>query len=139
SGATGPRGRTVLGGASGAGRPYGELAAAVEASESMEAAIRLIEGQNDALEERRRAGVVCGSAAAGPASAASPAAARGGGVGMRPISEDGDGGFLSFWNRAGDDEKTGQEGGPGARKDKKKKSKKKRRDREEGSVLTSFF
>lgn len=128
----------LLGGASGGGRPYGELAAAVEASESMEAAIRLIEGQNDALEERRRAGVVCSSAAAEP-SAAAAAAARGGRVGMRPISEDGDGGFLSFWNRAGDDEKAGQEGGPGARKDKKKKSKKKRRDREEGSVLTSFF
>lgn len=131
----------LLGGSSGGtsasgGRSYGELTAAVEASESMEAAIQLIESQNDALEERRRAGVVSSTAAE-----SSPAtiAAKGGRIGMRPISEEGDGGFLSFWNRAGDDEKTGQEVGAGARKDKKKKSKKKRRDREEGSVLTSFF
>ena len=133
----------LLGGSSGGtsasgGRSYGELTAAVEASESMEAAIQLIESQNDALEERRRAGVVS-STAAESSPATVTVAAKGGRIGMRPISEEGDGGFLSFWNRAGDDEKTGQEVGAGARKDKKKKSKKKRRDREEGSVLTSFF
>ena len=133
----------LLGGSSGGavaggGRSYGELTAAVEASESMEAAIQLIESQNDALEERRRAGVVS-STAAESSSANVPVASKGGRVGMRPISEDGDGGFLSFWNRAGDDEKTGREEGAGERKEKKKKSKKKRRDREDGSVLTSFF
>ena len=39
-------------------RSLDELTAAVEASETTEAAIALIEGQNDAMEERRRMGVV---------------------------------------------------------------------------------
>eukprot|EP00984_Skeletonema_dohrnii_P038255 scaffold41276_cov222-Skeletonema_dohrnii-CCMP3373.AAC.1 len=46
-------------------RNFGELTAAVEASENMEDAIRLIEGQNDALEERRRMGVVAASQSLG--------------------------------------------------------------------------
>ena len=59
--AVGPFGR---GWKSGGVRNFGELTAAVEASESMEDAITMIESQNDAMEERRRMGVVASQAAA---------------------------------------------------------------------------
>ena len=52
-------------------RNFGELTAAVEASESMEQAIQLIESQNDAMEERRRMGVVTAAAASNTAAASS--------------------------------------------------------------------
>lgn len=150
-------------GGSGAGaldgvRNFGELTAAVEASESMEAALRLIEGQNDAMEERRRMGVVAAAtaAAAGPnlngggvGGGATPSAPRRRGLGMgglSPIADDREGGFLSFWNASrrdddDDEEEDGVDGGVAkAKKDeKKKKSKRKSRKRDEGSVLTSFF
>ena len=39
-------------------RNFGELTAVVEPSNNMEEAIRLIESQNDVMEEQRRMGVV---------------------------------------------------------------------------------
>mmetsp|Transcript_13917 Transcript_13917/g.21603 ORF Transcript_13917/g.21603 Transcript_13917/m.21603 type:complete len:745 (-) Transcript_13917:98-2332(-) len=132
-------------------RNFGELTAAVEASENMEDAIRLIEGQNDALEERRRMGVVAasqslggGAAAAAPAPAPAPQA-RKGSIGLRAITEDDndEGGFLSFWNGAGrttnDDEEDDNDNDGIAKREKKKKSKRKKKRDDEGSVFTSFF
>lgn len=126
-------------------RNFGELTAAVEASESMEDAIRLIEGQNDAMEERRRMGVVAASQSFGGGGSGAPAApiARKGSSGLRAISEDEDdkeGGFLSFWNGAGrtnDDEEDDDD--VIAKREKKKKSKRKKKRDDEGSVFTSFF
>jgi len=104
---------------------FGELTAAMEASENMEDAIRLIESQNDAMEERRRMGVVAGAAVTASSSAAPPtlselassgaatslaSSSKRGGEGGRqhhPIwgttkglgnDNDREGGFLSFWN-----------------------------------------
>jgi len=130
-------------------RNFGELTAAVEASENMEDAIRLIEGQNDALEERRRMGVVAASQSLGVGAtntAAAPAPqARKGSIGLRAITEDDndEGGFLSFWNGAGrtnnDDEEDDNENDEIAKREKKKKSKRKKKRDDEGSVFTSFF
>jgi len=130
-------------------RNFGELTAAVEASENMEDAIRLIEGQNDALEERRRMGVVAASQSLGGGGAAAAPApapqARKGSIGFRAISEDDndEGGFLSFWNGAGrttnDDEEDDNENDEIAKREKKKKSKRKKKRDDEGSVFTSFF
>mmetsp|Transcript_20384 Transcript_20384/g.40653 ORF Transcript_20384/g.40653 Transcript_20384/m.40653 type:complete len:743 (-) Transcript_20384:46-2274(-) len=131
-------------------RNFGELTAAVEASENMEDAIRLIEGQNDALEERRRMGVVAASQSLGGGAtntAAAPAPqARKGSIGLRAISEDDndEGGFLSFWNGAGrtnndDEEEDDNENDEIAKREKKKKSKRKKKRDDEGSVFTSFF
>lgn len=130
-------------------RNFGELTAAVEASENMEDAIRLIEGQNDALEERRRMGVVAASqshAGVGATNAAAPAPqARKGSIGLRAITEDDndEGGFLSFWNGAGrttnDDEEDDNDNDGIAKREKKKKSKRKKKRDDEGSVFTSFF
>eukprot|EP00986_Skeletonema_menzelii_P002957 scaffold855_cov140-Skeletonema_menzelii.AAC.18 len=126
-------------------RNFGELTAAVEASESMEDAIRLIEGQNDAMGERRGMGVVAASQSFGGGGSGAPAApiARKGSSGLRAISEDEDdkeGGFLSFWNGAGrtnDDEEDDDD--VIAKREKKKKSKRKKKRDDEGSVFTSFF
>ncbi|KAL9188853.1 hypothetical protein ACHAXT_011343 [Thalassiosira profunda] len=113
-------------------RNFGELTAAVEASESMEDAIRMIESQNDAMEERRRMGVVASQAAASETPAKKKERRyRGGGLGPIPDDSDG-GGFLSFWNGEGRDEKKDE------RKKKSKRKSKKRGDGD-GSVLTSFF
>jgi len=131
-------------------RNFGELTAAVEASENMEDAIRLIEGQNDALEERRRMGVVAASQSLGGGGAAAAPApapqARKGSIGFRAISEDDndEGGFLSFWNGAGrttnDDEEDDNDNDDDiAKREKKKKSKRKKKRDDEGSVFTSFF
>eukprot|EP00985_Skeletonema_marinoi_P007737 scaffold3445_cov80-Skeletonema_marinoi.AAC.18 len=129
-------------------RNFGELTAAVEASENMEDAIRLIEGQNDALEERRRMGVVAASQSHAGGGAAAPAPApqaRKGSIGLRAITEDDndEGGFLSFWNGAGrtnnDDEEDDNENDEIAKREKKKKSKRKKKRDDEGSVFTSFF
>jgi len=129
-------------------RNFGELTAAVEASENMEDAIRLIEGQNDALEERRRMGVVAASQSLGGGGAtnAPPAPqARKGSIGLRAITEDDndEGGFLSFWNGAGrttnDDEEDDNDNDDIAKREKKKKSKRKKKRDDEGSVFTSFF
>ena len=132
-------------------RNFGELTAAVEASECMEDAIRLIEGQNDAMEERRRLGVVAAShgggaansSASGTVSSASAAPlARKGSAGLHAISEDDDddeagGGFLSFWHGVGRNQEDDDDDADKREKTKKSKRKKKRDD--EGSVFTSFF
>jgi len=136
-------------------RNFGELTAAVEASENMEEAIRLIENQNDAMEERRRMGVVASSAATTTAEArptikkeGSRYAYWGGGYGgfggQFSSSDDREGGFLSFWNHntADRDEKEGEDNNRAANKkeERKKKSKRKHKRRDDqGSVLTSFF
>ena len=57
-------------------RDYGELTAAVEASESMDHAIHLIEGMNDGMEERRRAAVAAYAASSVVTIAESVAAAN---------------------------------------------------------------
>jgi hypothetical protein len=130
-------------------RNFGELTAAVEASESMEDAIRMIEGQNDAMEERRRMGVIAASHSAAATnnnnnggSSFAPTA-RKGSAGLRAITEDDEdegGGFLSFWNGAGrsNDEEDGDDDAI-AKREKKKKSKRKKKRDDEGSVFTSFF
>ena len=141
-------------------RNFGELTAAVEASENMEEAIRLIENQNDAMEERRRMGVVASRAATTTAEASLAASTRpamkkegsryaywGGGYGgfggQFSSSDDREGGFLSFWNHNTDrDEKEGEDNNRAANKkeERKKKSKRKHKRRDDqGSVLTSFF
>lgn len=108
--------------ASGAGTNFGELTDAVEASEAMEVAIRHIESQNYAMEDRSRV-------------VSTPDLnlnRTSNGRMMRRLTEDGEGSFLSFWNSANEkDEKD----------EKKKKSKrKKKKDRSDaGSVFTSFF
>ena len=126
-------------------RNFGELTAAVEASESMEDAIRMIEGQNDALEERRRLGVVAASVSreqsATTANHVVPVV-RKGGIGLRAISEDDDeGGFLSFWHGTGRNKEEDDDDDENAttKRDKKKKSKRKKKRDDEGSVFTSFF
>ena len=121
---------------------FGELTAAVEASENMEDAIRLIEGQNDAMEERRRMGVVAASHQS--LGGATAPIVRRRSSGLQAISEDEDdkeGGFLSFWNGAGrnnnnDDDDDEEDD---AKREKKKKSKRKKKRDDEGSVFTSFF
>jgi len=133
-------------------RNFGELTAAVEASENMDDAIRLIEGQNDAMEERRRLGVVAAShgggaaansSAGGAVSSASAAPlARKGSAGLRAISEDDDdddagGGFLSFWHGVGRNQEDDDDDAD--KREKKKKSKRKKKRDDEGSVFTSFF
>jgi len=131
-------------------RNFGELTAAVEASDCMEDAIRLIEGQNDAMEERRRLGVVAASHGGGAAkssaggavsSASATPLARKGSAGLRAISEDDDddeagGGFLSFWHGVGRNEEDDDDE---VKREKKKKSKRKKKRDDEGSVFTSFF
>ena len=116
---------------------FGELTAAVEASENMEDAIRLIESQNDAMEERRRMGVMANNAATTASSTTTKYydCRRGG---LNPITDDREGGFLSFWNSTNaSDDKDDQE----KMTEKKKKNKRKPRKRGNGggSVLTSFF
>jgi uncharacterized small protein (DUF1192 family) len=132
-------------------RNFGELTAAVEASENMEDAIRLIEGQNDAMEERRRLGVVAASHGGGAASSSADGAvssasaaplARKGSAGLRAISEDDDdddagGGFLSFWHGVGRNQEDDDDDAD--KREKKKKSKRKKKRDDEGSVFTSFF
>lgn len=121
-------------------RNHGELTAAVEASESMEHAIQMIEGMNDAMEERRRAKVAASAAVSMSASvvaanAATAATAKMPSTRQRMGSvrddDDEDGGeFMSFWNSVQDDNG----------KNKKKKSKRKPKKRDGGSsVVTSFF
>ena len=124
-------------------RNFGELTAAVAASESMEDAIRLIEGQNDAMEERRRMGVVAASHGSATYTAAPAALTRKGSSGLRAISEDEDddeykgGGFLSFWNSVG--RSSSKDEDDDIKRERKKKSKRKKKRDEEGSVFTSFF
>mmetsp|Transcript_9500 Transcript_9500/g.23208 ORF Transcript_9500/g.23208 Transcript_9500/m.23208 type:complete len:455 (-) Transcript_9500:150-1514(-) len=129
----------------GGGRSYGELSAAVEASESMEEAIRLIESQNDAMEERRRMGVVASraqaSATTGDAQNNTNNESGGGryrGIGgLAPIDDDREGGFLSFWNNTNGSEDNDTKNKEEKRKKSKRKAKKKSSGN--GSVLTSFF
>jgi len=138
--------------ADGGSRNFGELTAAVEASDNMEEAIRLIESQNDAMEERRRMGVVARRAVASTTASTSSTKKESGtsSWGALGVSDaDREGGFLSFWNNANsrngrlDDEREdeGDNANGGTSKEKKKKSKRKhkRRDNGGGSVLTSFF
>lgn len=121
---------------------FGELTAAVEASENMEDAIQLIESQNDSMEERRRMNVVVAASAASSSAAESTAPKkeskyRGG---LAPLEESREGGFLSFWNSAGGSgaDSTEEEAKKEDKEKKKKKSKRKKR-RDGGSVITSFF
>ncbi|KAL7529016.1 hypothetical protein ACHAXR_002746 [Thalassiosira sp. AJA248-18] len=109
-------------------RNFGELTAAVEASENMEEAIHLIESQNDAMEERRRMGVVVASSTKKDMESK---LFRGGG-GLFSLSEDQEGGFLSFWNV--DTTTDGQQ-----KKEEKKKKSKRKKKKDSGSVLSSFF
>ena len=85
---------------------FGKLTAAVEASNNMEDAIRLIKSQNDAMEEQRRMGVVArramASTIASTSSTSSTKKESGtsswGALGV--LDPDMEGGFLSFWNNA---------------------------------------
>ena len=121
------------------GRHFGELTAAVEASTSMEDAIRLIESQNDACEERRRMGVVVASsttAAAGVSKKKKTHIPSG----LGPIDDEEGGGFLSFWNRSDDNYNEDGATNDLEVKEKKKKAKRKKKKNDGGgSVLTSFF
>eukprot|EP00804_Cyclotella_cryptica_P030156 CCRYP_009574-RA/>CCRYP_009574-RA protein AED:0.06 eAED:-0.06 QI:0/0/0/0.5/1/1/2/0/572 len=118
----------------------GELRAAEEASMEMEAAIRLIESQNDAMNDRwsnnidvLRSDVDCFPKRASVSSKGSDSRASS----LKMISEDDDNedGFLSFWhNRAGVDEDDAEK-----KKEKKAKTKKKKKSSSNGSVFTSFF
>ena len=118
---------------------FGELTAAVEASTSMEHAIRLIESQNDACEERRRMGVVVASsttAAAGVSKKKKNHIPSG----LGPIDDEEGGGFLSFWNRSDDNYNEDGATNDLEVKEKKKKAKRKKKKNDGGgSVLTSFF
>ena len=128
-------------------RDYGELTAAVEASESMDHAIHLIEGMNDGMEERRRAAVAAYAASSVVTIAESVAAANASIMAtanipstrprISPLRDDDDdegGGFTSFWKSVvvtpNDDD--------GEKKKKKHKRKPKKRTGG-GSVITSFF
>ena len=116
----------------GGGSNFGELTAAVEASDNMEAAIRLIENQNDKMEERRRMNLVVASTNAAEEKKEKSKKYYPGG--LSPIRDDDGDGFLSFWNRGDENE----DDIAAAKKEKKRKSKKKKHTGG-GSVLTSFF
>jgi len=118
----------------GGGSNFGELTAAVEASDNMEAAIRLIENQNDKMEERRRMNLVVASSSVEDKKKEKSKKHYPGG--LSPIRDDDGDGFLSFWNRG--DEKN-EDDIAAAKKEKKRKSKKKKKHTGGGSVLTSFF
>ena len=130
-------------------RNFGELTAAVEASESMESAIRLIESQNDSMEERRRAAVVVGAAslAAANATGTTPAKAPISDTAistrtrLSPIRDDEEegGGFLSFWSSRREAVDIIDDDDEAKKKKKRSKRYSKRRDGGGGSVLTSFF
>lgn len=115
----------------GGGSNFGELTAAVEASDNMEAAIRLIENQNDKMEERRRMNLVVASTNAAEEKKEKKYYPGG----LSPIRDDDGDGFLSFWNRGDENENDIA----AAKKEKKRKSKKKKKHTGGGSVLTSFF
>mmetsp|Transcript_11537 Transcript_11537/g.21830 ORF Transcript_11537/g.21830 Transcript_11537/m.21830 type:complete len:318 (+) Transcript_11537:796-1749(+) len=133
----GEGGISMMNNADGGLRNFGELTAAVEASDNMEESIRLIESQNDAMEERRRMGVVARRAVASTTASTSSTSSMkkesgSSSWGALGVSDpDREGGFLSFWNNANsrssrrDDEK--EDGGDnntngGTSKEKKKKS-----------------
>ena len=128
---------------------FGELSAAVEASESMEDAIRLIESQNDATEERRRMGVV--KAVAATTTTMNPpnntkAPYRRGLSNTTEDDDNEDSGFLSFWNNVADDDDEDDDDEEETAKEKKKKSSKSKRKSSKksrcssgGSVFTSLF
>jgi len=128
-------------------RDYGELTAAVEASESMEHAIHLIEGMNDGMEERRRAAVAAYAASSMVTIAESVAAANASIMAttnmpstrprISPLRDDDDegGGFTSFWKSVA---VTPNDDNDGEKKKKKHKRKPKKRTGG-GSVITSFF
>jgi hypothetical protein len=130
-------------------RNFGELTAAVEASESMESAIRLIESQNDSMEERRRAAVVVGAAslaaanATGTTAAKAPTSATAISTRTRlsPIRDDEEegGGFLSFWSSRRDAVDIKDDDDEAKKKKKRSKRHSKMRGEGGGSVLTSFF
>jgi hypothetical protein len=130
-------------------RNFGDLTAAVEASESMENAMRLIESQNDSMEERRRAAVVVRAASSAAANATSTITANAPSsepailtrTRMSPIRDDEEegGGFLSFWNNQREGGDSIDDDDEAKKKKKKSKRKAKRRDGGGGSVLTSFF
>jgi hypothetical protein len=127
----------------------GELSAAEEASMETEAAIRLIESQNDAMNERwflgssnnrsyeiaevLRQDVDNFPKRSSMSSKGSDSRASS----LKMISEDDDNddGFLSFWHhRAGGDEDDAEK-----KKEKKAKTKRKKKASSNGSVFTSFF
>jgi hypothetical protein len=129
-------------------RDYGELTAAVEASESMDHAIHLIEGMNNGMEERRRAAVAAYAANSVVTIAESVAAANASIMAtanmpstrprISPLRDDDDdegGGFTSFWKSVAvtpnDDDD--------AEKKKKKHKRKPKKRTGGGSVITSFF
>jgi hypothetical protein len=130
-------------------RDYGELTAAVEASESMEHAIHLIEGMNNRMEERRRAAVAAYAASSVVTIAESVAAANASIMAttnnmpstrprISPLRDDDDegGGFTSFWKSVA---VTPNDDNDGEKKKKKHKRKPKKRTGGGGSVITSFF
>lgn len=117
----------------GGGSNFGELTAAVEASDNMEDAIRLIENQNDKMEERRRMNLVVASSSVEEKKEKSINKKHY--PGLSPIKDDDGDGFLSFWNRGDENE----DDIAAAKKEKKRKSKKKKKHTGGGSVLTSFF
>ena len=130
-------------------RNFGELTAAVEASESMESAIRLIESQNDSIEERRRAAVVVGAASLAAANATGTTAAKAPTsdtaistrTRLSPIRDDEEegGGFLSFWSSRRDTVDIKDDDDEAKKKKNRSKRHSKRRGEGGGSVLTSFF
>lgn len=127
-------------------RDYGELTAAVEASESMDHAIHLIEGMNDGMEERRRAAVAAYAASSVVTIAESVAAANASIIAtanmpstrprISPLRDDDDegGGFTSFWKSVA----VTPNDNDGEKKKKMHKRKPKKRAGG-GSVITSFF
>ena len=119
---------------------FGELTAAVEASTDMESAIRLIESQNDACEERRRMGVVVASSTTAAAGVREKKKQTHIPSGLGPIDDEEGGGFLSFWNRSDDNYNEDGATNDLEVKEKKKKAKRKKKKNDGGgSVLTSFF
>lgn len=121
----------------GASEGFGELTRAVEASESMADAIRLIEGQNDAMEERRRMDLVVKNTPMKQGRNETSRKHYPGG--LTPLPDDDDDGFLSFWNKGtGDDDNDDDDSAAGPKKERKKKKKSKKK-KSDGSVLTSFF
>lgn len=143
----------LMGGGEGGTRHFGELTAAVEASESMEEAIRLIESQNDSMEERRRMGVVVASSTATTMTTTTPSLAPsvqnngslrvfGRGLMSTIPDDDREGGFLSFWsnNKNSNNDNDGIEDAT-KNKDERSRKKKSRRkkSKDAGSVITSFF
>jgi len=130
-------------------RNFGELTAAVEASDSMESAIRLIESQNDSMEERQSAAVVVGAASLAAANATGTASAKAPTsdtailtrTRLSPIRDDEEeeGGFLSFWSSRRDAVDIKDDDDEAKKKKKRSKRHSKRRGGGGGSVLTSFF